>query len=111
MVEYIETLDTVFSSLADPTRRDILRRVSGREMTVGQIASYYTTSLAAISKHLKILEQAKLIRKRRRGRQQLVAANPTALRSVQDYIDDYQRLWERRFDALEELVKDYKENT
>jgi DNA-binding transcriptional ArsR family regulator len=60
MVEYTPSLDSIFGSLADPTRRDILQRVAGRELTVSQIAEPYDLSLAAVSKHLKILERAKL---------------------------------------------------
>ncbi|MGF7228724.1 MAG: ArsR/SmtB family transcription factor [Candidatus Saccharibacteria bacterium] len=106
MVEYAAQLDLVFGSLADPTRRDIFKRVTIAELSVGDIAGHYKMSLAAISKHLKILEQAKLIRKRRNGRQQLVVAVPITLRDVQSYLAQYEQLWNQRFDVLEELLKE-----
>jgi DNA-binding transcriptional ArsR family regulator len=105
MVEYSLQLDSVFGSLADPTRRDILQRVAHRELSVSEIAQPYDLSLAAISKHLKILEKAKLIIKRRRGKQQLVQLSPQALDSATDYLESYRRLWEERLDALEELLR------
>jgi DNA-binding transcriptional ArsR family regulator len=65
-------LDNIFGSLSDPTRRDIIARVSKREMPVSEIAEPYRMSLPAISKHLKILEKANLIVKTRQGKQLLV---------------------------------------
>ena len=104
MVEYIMDLNAIFGSLADPTRRDILSRVALHELSVSEIANHYNTSLAAISKHLQILHKAKLIVKRRRGKQQLVAAAPLAFKEASDYLDIYQTLWNERFDALEILL-------
>jgi DNA-binding transcriptional ArsR family regulator len=108
MVEYSLSLDLVFGSLADPTRRDIFKRVSIKEQTVSEVAKHYKISLAGISKHLKILERAKLIQKRQHGRQQFIKATPATLKSVQDYVAQYERLWNKRFDALETYLK--KEN-
>jgi DNA-binding transcriptional ArsR family regulator len=105
MVEYSIELDLIFGSLADWTRRDIFKRVATREQTVSEIASHYKMSMAAISKHLKILEHAKLISKRRLGRQQLVSATPLTLRGVQDYLEQYEQLWNKRFDALDNYLK------
>jgi DNA-binding transcriptional ArsR family regulator len=105
MVEYPMNLDLIFSSLADPTRRDIFQRVTGSELSVNEIALHYKMSLAAVSKHLKILEQAKLIIKHRKGRQQLVKAAPSTLKSVQDYLSQYEQLWNERFDSLEDYLK------
>lgn len=105
MVEYAVRLDNVFGSLADPTRRDILRRVARRELTVGEISSNYDMSLAAVSKHLKILERARLIMKRRRGKQQLVRLSPAALHEASDYLEWYGQFMNERFDSLEEYLK------
>lgn len=104
MVEYDAQLDLIFSSLADPTRRDIFQRVTGSEQTISEIAEHYKMSFAAISKHLKILEKAKLISKRKNGRQQLVMAEPATLRSIEDYLVWHEQLWNNRFDALEKLL-------
>lgn len=105
MVEYSLDLDLVFGSLADPTRRDIFKRVSRKEQTVSEVAKHYKMSLAAISKHLKIMERARLIQKRQHGRQQLINATPATLKTVQDYVAQYEKLWNKRFDALETYLK------
>lgn len=104
MVEYTLNLDSIFGSLADPTRRDILRRVANDELSVSQIALPYDLTLAAVSKHLKVLEKANLIIKRRRGKEQIVNLAPDALANADEYLEYYRQLWERRFDALEELL-------
>ncbi len=103
MVEY--KLDLVFNSLADPTRRDILNRVSQKELSVGEIASPYHMTFAAISKHLKVLEKAELIIKRREGKQQFIQASPPALKSAAEYLERYRELWEKRFDRLDKLLE------
>lgn len=104
-MEQALNLDNIFGSLADPTRRDILRRVAEADLTVGEIAQGYSLSLAAVSKHLKILERAKLIIKRRQGKQQYVQIAPYAFRDATEYLEWYRGLWEQRLDALEELLK------
>lgn len=106
MVEYSLQLDSVFGSLADPTRRDILRRVAHSELSVSEIAHSYDISLAAVSKHLKILEQAKLVVKRRRGKQRLVQAAPKTLADAEKYLERYRQMWEQRLDSLEEYLKE-----
>lgn len=106
MVEYDLSLDEIFGSLADPTRRDILDRVAREELSVNQIAQPYDLSLAAVSKHLKILERAQLVSKRRRGKQTLVLASPTALKDANDYLQEYRQLWEGRLDSLEQYLRE-----
>lgn len=109
MVEYnTMQLDSVFGALADPTRRDILRRVSACEMSVGEVASPYELTFAAISKHLKVLEKAKLIIKHRRGKEHIVHLAPGALKSVDDYLEFYRASWEDRLDSLEQYLKEEK---
>lgn len=104
MVEYSLSLDSVFSCLADATRRDILARVARSELSVSEIAFHYDISLAAVSKHLKILERAKLIIKRRRGKQQLVRLAPAALKDATDYLEFYEQLLAERMEALEAYI-------
>ena len=104
MVEYSISLDSVFNSLADPTRRDIVRRVAVTELSITEIASAYDMTLAAISKHLKILENANLIVKRRNGKQQLVRADSTGLHAAATYLEMYERLWNDRHDRLETFL-------
>jgi DNA-binding transcriptional ArsR family regulator len=110
MVEYALDLDTVFGSLADPTRRDILQRLITAELTISEIASHYDLTFAAISKHLKVLEKAKLIIKQRRGKEQVVRISPRTLAYADEYIEQYRNLWEARFDALEALLEREKDS-
>ncbi|MBI4836061.1 MAG: winged helix-turn-helix transcriptional regulator [Candidatus Abawacabacteria bacterium] len=104
MVKYDLNLDSIFSSLSDPTRRDILQRVADRELTVGEIAQPYQLSLAAVSKHLKVLEHSQLIVKRRKGKKQLVKLSPLALKNAAHYLQEYQALWENRLDSLAQFL-------
>ncbi len=106
MVEYASRLDLTFSSLSDPTRRDILRRVSKRELSVSEIARSYDITLAAISKPLMVLEKAQLIHKRRDGKQQFIALSPPAFKEASLYLQHYKKQWEQRLDRLEELLKE-----
>jgi DNA-binding transcriptional ArsR family regulator len=101
MVEYTLQLDSVFASLADPTRRDILSRLLQGRLTVSEIALPYDVSLAAISKHLKILEGARMIRKKREGRKTYITLSPAALRDADEYLKQYENIWNQRFDNLE----------
>jgi len=105
MVEYTLQLDSIFGSLADPTRRDILRRVSKRQLTVTEVAHPYEISLAAISKHLRVLENAKLINKRKQGKEHYVSLAPSALKDANDYLKYYQKFMEANLDSLEEYLK------
>ena len=106
MVEYSLSLDSIFGSLADSTRRDILRRVAEKELSVSEIAKPYNLTLAAVSKHLKVLEKAHLIVKRRKGKEQMVQIAPPALASATEYLEWYQKRLEGRMDALEKLLKE-----
>ena len=89
MVEYTSQLDLVFNSLSDPIRRDILSKVSRGEYSVGELVSFYDVSFAAISKHLNVLEDACLIRKRKDGRYHMVSLIPESLRSADEYLEQY----------------------
>jgi DNA-binding transcriptional ArsR family regulator len=100
MVEYVLNLDSIFASLADPTRRDILRRVSDSELSVGEIAHPYDLTFSAVSKHLKVLEKAKLIIKRRQGKEQIVSLAPQALADAAEYLDWYRQFMEAQYDSL-----------
>ena len=105
MVEYAISLDSVFGALADPTRRDILRRVSQAELTVGEVARYYSLTFAAVSKHLKVLETARLIIKRKRGKEHLMMLAPGALAGADEYLEFYRGLWSERLDSLDKYLK------
>jgi DNA-binding transcriptional ArsR family regulator len=105
MVEHALQLDSIFGSLSDATRRDILKRVAKKELSVSEVAKPYRLSLAAVSKHLKILEKAKLIIKRREGKQQFVKLSPVAIKDAVDYLKRYEEMWNDRFDSLEKYLK------
>ena len=93
-------------SLADPIRRDILRRLIDATYTIGQIAANYNVSFAAVAKHLHVLEKAKLIIKTRRGKEQVVSIAPDALRDASYYLKQYEALWNARLDALDQVLKE-----
>jgi DNA-binding transcriptional ArsR family regulator len=105
MVESTAPLDLVFGSLADPVRRDILRRVAGRELSVGELAEPYSMSLAAVSKHLKVLERAKLVVKRRKGKRQLVQLAPGAMLDAAEFLDFYKQFKRESLDSLERFLE------
>lgn len=106
MVEYTLQLNSIFHSLADGTRRDILERVSRQSLSVSQIASGYNLTYAAVSKHLKVLEGAKLIIKKRRGKEQIVSAAPNTVKNASEYFKRYEAMWQSRFDKLDSLLKE-----
>ncbi|MGZ5929570.1 MAG: ArsR/SmtB family transcription factor [Rhizomicrobium sp.] len=108
MIERNARLDAIFGSLADTTRRDILRRVAGRELSVGEIASSYDFSLAAVSKHLIVLEQARLVTKRREGKLQIVGLSPATLTGAAKHLEHYRDIWESRLDRLEKYLEKQK---
>lgn len=93
MVEYTDSLDAIFQSLADATRRDILRRLSTSEQTVSQLATPYAMSLAAVAKHIDVLEQAGLVTKRRHGKARVVSIAPEAIKTAETHLSQYQQLW------------------
>lgn len=109
MVEYTLSLDSIFGALSDPTRRGILQQVSNNELSVGQIARQYDLTFSAVSKHLKVLERAQLILKRRSGKEQMVILAPDALVPASEYLEAYRVMWESRFDALDQYLKETKE--
>jgi DNA-binding transcriptional ArsR family regulator len=105
MVEYALQLDSIFTSLADPTRRDILARVAKAELSISELVADYNISFAAVSKHIKVMEHAKLIVKRREGKKQMVSLAPDALRSADEYLEQYRKMWQSRYDKLDTLIQ------
>jgi len=94
-------LGPVFHALADPHRRDMLRRLESGARTVGELAAPLPISLAAASKHLQTLERAGLVRKEAVGRRRLCVLEPNALRAAHAWLGRYERFWAERLDALE----------
>lgn len=99
------SLDTVFSALADPTRRAVLERLRQGEATVTEIATPFDMSLPAILKHLRILEQAGLIVRRKEGRVNTLRLAATPMRNAALWLDHYRLFWESQFDALAAFLK------
>jgi DNA-binding transcriptional ArsR family regulator len=105
MVERSSHLDRVFRALGDPTLRAMLRRLAAREHTVGELAEPFKMSLAAASKHVKRLEHAGLVRRTVRGRTHFCQLDPQPLAKADDWLRSYERLWTKRLEALEALLR------
>jgi DNA-binding transcriptional ArsR family regulator len=99
-------LDSIFHALSDSTRRSILRDVSAKEKTVGEVAKPYAMSLAAVSKHLKVLEEAELIARERRGNFQIVRLNAKSLRPAEEWLAFYERFWSEKIDSLQRYLEE-----
>lgn len=106
MVESNQQLDLLFGALSDTTRRGILARVARDEMSIGEIASHFELTYGAISKHIKILEQANLITKRRRGKERVVIIVPKTITVARKQIERFARMWAGRFDKLDIILKE-----
>jgi DNA-binding transcriptional ArsR family regulator len=99
-----EAVDHLFHALADATRRDILRRSVGGELSVSQLAEAYPMSFAAVQKHVAVLERAGLVTKKRRGREQLVRIEPEAVRLARQALDQLETAWRGRVDRMSHLL-------
>ncbi|PPG53913.1 transcriptional regulator [Rathayibacter sp. AY1E9] len=97
-------IDLLFRALADSTRRDIVARVMVGEQSVSALAARYEMSFAAVQKHVTVLERAALVRKRRRGREQLVQGEVAAVRRASRLLDAYEQLWAGRIDRMSDLL-------
>ncbi len=100
----VDLTDAAFAALANATRRDILARLTTGEVTVGGLADAYDMSLNAVSKHLKVLEDAGLIDRRIEWREHHIRLNPKPLREVAEWLELYRAFWENRLDALEQFL-------
>jgi DNA-binding transcriptional ArsR family regulator len=105
MVEQVYSLDAIFSSLSDPTRRDILMRLSEQSMSVGEVAKHYAISFAGVAKHLDVLVKAGLVHKTKQGKEQIVTIDPRALAAADYYLNKYTQLWEERLDSLDSYLQ------
>ncbi|MEO9884258.1 MAG: metalloregulator ArsR/SmtB family transcription factor [Balneola sp.] len=103
-------LDSTMHALADSTRRSILLRLGKKEQSVNEIAEPYEMSLAAVSKHLKVLEKANLITKEKKGRSYTCRMNYEPLNEVQELINQYKVFWEARLDELDNFITQTKKD-
>jgi len=100
-----DTLSTVLNALADPTRRGMLAQLAEGDATVSELAEPYDMSMAAISKHLKVLERAGLVEQGRNAQYRPRHLNPEPLREVDGWLGEYRQLWEERLDRLDNYLK------
>ena len=106
MVEYdSHTLDTIFHALGDTTRRAMLGELAAGERTVGELAKPFAMSLAAASKHIKVLEAAGLVRRDIRGRTHVCSLDPVPLMRADQWIGIYRRFWTDHLDVLEKILR------
>ncbi len=100
-----DRLSTTLAALADPTRRAILARLALGETSVTELAEPFEMSLPAVSKHLKVLERAGLIARGREAQWRPCRIEPAALKDVDDWLEEYRRLWDARLDRLDDYLK------
>ncbi|MDH7797802.1 MULTISPECIES: metalloregulator ArsR/SmtB family transcription factor [unclassified Beijerinckia] len=105
MIQVEPAFDTTLAALADPTRRAILQRLGGGDLRVTEIAKPYAISLNAVSKHIKVLENARLVHRRRVGREHILALDPRPMEALGRWIADQQGVWAARLQALDALLK------
>jgi DNA-binding transcriptional ArsR family regulator len=111
MVERLSTrevqgprLDRVYGAIADPTRRAMLGILASGEVNVGMLAQRFPISFNGVSKHVKVLEQAGLVRRSVRGREHWLTLRPAPLRDATHWLEHYRQFWENRLDALENFL-------
>ncbi len=97
----------VFQAIADPTRRAILMLVATQSMTAGAIAANFDTARPTVSKHLAILTECELLRQEQNGREMYYHLNPNKMKEIADFIEPFRKMWDDRFNKLENVMKLY----
>ena len=105
MTTPVDELSNTFAALADPTRREILKRLSEGEATVNELAEPFPISVQAVSKHLKVLERAGLISRSRAARLRPSRIRGHALREASEWLHGYRRFWADSFDRMDERLR------
>jgi len=105
-----EVLDKIFFALSDATRREILKRLAQEELSVNEIAKPFEISLAAVSKHLQVLEKADLVTKEKQGRSYRCRMNYASLEEVTRLIQEYKLFWSQQLDSLEDYFDNQQES-
>jgi DNA-binding transcriptional ArsR family regulator len=98
----------VFQAIADPTRRAILLLVATQSLTAGAIASNFDTARPTVSKHLAILTECELLSQEQNGREIYYHINAMKMKEVADFIEPFRKMWDERFNKLEDIMKKYK---
>ena len=109
MVNYSANLDMTFSALSDPTRRAILSQLAKGEASIMELASPFEMSLPAVSKHVRVLEDAGLLIRRKRGRVHYCRLNARPLRDAAQWLVFYQQFWDTKLDALANFLEESSE--
>jgi DNA-binding transcriptional ArsR family regulator len=99
-----DDVDELFRALADPTRRDILRRCATSEPSVSRLAQAYPMSFAAVQKHIAVMERAGLVTKERRGREQLVRTDIEAVSRARQSLDELEAVWRGRVERMSDVL-------
>jgi DNA-binding transcriptional ArsR family regulator len=102
----MDQLTRTFSALADPTRRAILARLAAGELSVMELAAPFDISLPAVSRHLKVLEQAGLISRGRDAQWRPARLEPGPLKQVAGWVEDYRRFWDKSFDRMDAYLSE-----
>ena len=110
MPNYAVRLDQVFRALADPTRRAVLRRLSGGTASTLELARPFDMALPSFTQHLSMLEKSGLVKSRKSGRIRMYELAPSRLVAAEDWILDRRKLWERRLDQLDAYLLTMKED-
>ena len=100
-----DPLDQVFKALADKTRREIVHRLARTEQTINEISDGFSMTLAAVSKHIKVLEDAKIVKRRIVGRINYISLVPERLTGALDWISIYRNFWNERLVKLETIIE------
>lgn len=98
----------VFQAIADPTRRAILVLVATQSMTAGAIAANFDTARPTVSKHLQILTECALLNQEQKGREVYYHFNPNKMKEIADFIEPFRKMWDERFNKLEDVMKKFK---
>lgn len=97
----------VFQAIADPTRRSILILLASQSMTPGAIASNFNTARPTVSKHLQILSECELLKPEQNGREIIYHLNAEKMKEIADFIEPFRKMWDERFNTLENIMKNY----
>src|SRR4029453_18155404 len=108
MVQYQATLDRTFSALGDGTRRDILERLQLGPASISELAAQARMSLPGVAKHVRVLEEGRLVTTEKKGRPRGCRLGPERLDDIAAWIDSYRTVWERRLDRLEAVLEKQK---
>ena len=104
----METRRDVFQAIADPTRRAVLTLIASQAMTPNALAEHFDTSRQAVSKHIKILTECELVKQEQSGREIYYHFNPKKMKEVADWLAPFTKMWDDRFNRLDEVLNNLK---